>query len=246
VDHHPEGKSFDRNLLYLILCNHAFAKGDTTSALSYYHDLDLQHIRRSSDRYEYLEKIFFFNMMSQLCMNLASIGMPNQAIDLAEQFSLDQQKVFPYLMVAQHLYQKNANPIAFEFLDSAFAKAKHVDFSKLLEGIDSRYFTVMVLSEIGSRPLNEEAEIILSEIPDGRKFNGVLARVRGVASEGNYYRAQTSIPSTLTESQDLECRTAILAEACKQDEQLSGQPSKWKPMDDFLDWNWNYITYLPY
>jgi hypothetical protein len=246
VDQHPDGKSFDRNLLYLILCNHAFTKGDTTSALAYYRSLDLQHIKRSSDKYEYLEKIFFFNMMSTLCINLSTVGLPTEAIALAEQFTLDQQKIFPYLMMAQDIYRKNAKPIAFEFLDSAFAKARHVDFSKVLEPIDSRYFTVMVLSEIGSRPLNDEAELILSEIPDDRKFNGILARARGVASEGNYYRALTSIPNTLTESQDLQCRSAILLEACKHLEQQSGAATKWKPMDEFSDWNWNYITYLPY
>ena len=34
VDWHPDGKSFDKNLLYLILANHAYEKGDSTSGLT--------------------------------------------------------------------------------------------------------------------------------------------------------------------------------------------------------------------
>jgi hypothetical protein len=56
--------------------------------------------------------------------------------------------------------------------------------------------------------------------------------------------ALTAIPNTLTESQDLQCRTAILVEACKAKERLTGK-TEWKQMDIYRDWFINYNEYYP-
>ena len=248
VDQHPEGSEFDRNLLYLVLSNHAFEKGDSVNGIKFYQHLDLQNINRSSDKYEYLEKTFFLNMMKQLCVNLAAIGRTSNAVELAEKFSKDEERVFSYIQMAEKVYSQNANPIAFVFLDSTYSKAGKIDFSKLEVrfdsrfGLDSRYGQIRLLSGIGSKAINNNAGEILRDIPEQGKFDGIIARVTGIAREGNYYLAFTSIPGTLTESQDLECRSMILLEACREKERLSGN-KQWNAMDNYLAWDWTYIDY---
>ncbi len=244
VDQHPEGKEFDRNLLYLVLSNHAFKKGDTTSGMLYYHRLDQQSIRRSSDRYEYLEKVFFLNMMKDLCVNLAAAGKTGDAIGLTGKFPMDEGRVLCYTQMADKVYRQNANPLAFVFLDSAYSKTAKINFTNLPPELDPRYGQIMTLSEIGSKMLNNNADEILRDIPETGKFNGVLARVGGIAGEGNYYRALTGIPGTLTESQDLECRTKILLEDCRAAERLRGN-TQWKAFDDYLNWTKIFVDFIP-
>ena len=245
VDQHPAGKTFDRNLLYLILSNHAFEKGDSASGIMYYHLLNLPSIYQSSERYEYLEKIFYLNMLKDLSVNLAAIGRTENAVDLAEHLSKNEERGFSYIFMAQKVYGQNADPLAFVFLDSVYAKKKGIDFSNVgLFDLDSRYNLILVLSQIGSKTINSEAENMLREIPETGKFDGISARVTGIAGEGNYYRALKSIPNTLTESQELECRTMILLEACRAKEKLNGE-KQWQKFDDYINFQWYYINYMP-
>ena len=102
----------------------------------------------------------------------------------------------------------------------------------------------MVLSEIGSKAINDNADEILTDIPEIGKYYGILFRVTGIAGEGNFYRALTSIPNTLTESQDLECHSMILMKACRAKERLHGD-TQWKALDDYVDWTWEYVDFLP-
>ncbi len=243
IEKHPAGKEFDLNLLYLVMANHAFEKADTINGLKYYQKADSRNLLRSSNRYEYAEKMFFLNMMHQLCINLADIGKKEDAVKLAEQFSKNDERIFPYMYMAEKLYRKNADPISFIYLDSAFSKAKKIDYSNSPLGF-SRLSMIRVLSEIGSKRINQNADELLREIPEYFKFQGIYSRVRGVSGEGNYYRALTAIPNTLTEGQDLICRAVILWESCKARERET-KDSSWKAMDYFLDWNQNYIQFIP-
>ncbi|HEX5667742.1 MAG TPA: hypothetical protein VFX73_03000, partial [Chitinophagaceae bacterium] len=58
------------------------------------------------------------------------------------------------------------------------------------------------------------------------------------------YRALTAIPGTLTEGQDLECRTAILLEAARAKEKQAGNRN-WIAMDRYIDWYQIYLNYMP-
>jgi energy-coupling factor transporter ATP-binding protein EcfA2 len=244
VDSHPEGREFDKNLLRLILANHAFDKGDTLEGMKQYNLLDKQNLLRSSNRYEYLEKVFFLNMLNQLSVNLASVGKNEEAVLIAGKFEEDREKALSYFSMAEKLYKKDANPYAFVFLDSAYAISKKINYAIQVPKVDPRYFQIQLLSEIGSKAINMQAAEILRDLPEGGKYGGVFLRVSGIAYEGNYYRALTAIPNTLTESQDLLCRTLILLEACKVKERLTGNTS-WKAMDDNFDWFLHYIDYIP-
>ena len=122
VDQHPSGREFDKNLLYLIVANRLFEEGDQAGAMEYFKKFDQQNIARSADRYEYIEKTFFLNMMKQLCINLAVTGSLDEAVNLAEKFTKEEEKAFVYTFMADEVFRKNADPDAFIYLDSAFSK----------------------------------------------------------------------------------------------------------------------------
>ncbi|ULQ51013.1 ATP-binding protein [Flavihumibacter fluvii] len=244
VQQHPEGNAFDKNLPYLVLANRAFERGDSTLGLKYTELVDLRVIRSSKDRYEYVEKVFMMNQMREMAEHLAAIGQMEKSIRYVELFEEDHEKVLGYLHVAGKMYRQGADPRAFVYLDSAYANIARLDYAKLPDALDPRTDQLLVLSEIGSKTINAHAKEVLRDIPEGAKFGAIYYQVIGISYEGNYYRALTSLPTTLTESQDLICRTLILLEACRAKERLSGDTS-WKPFDEYLFWDINYINYLP-
>jgi energy-coupling factor transporter ATP-binding protein EcfA2 len=243
IEGHPEKNEFDPNLLYLIQAEHAFNRGDTVNGLKYYNRLEKNNILRSSNRYEYAEKTFFLNMLQRLCIHLAEIGKHEQATSLAETFAKNDERIFPYIYMAEKVYRKNASPVSFVYLDSAYANAEKIDYSVSALGF-SRGAMIRVLSEIGSKRINNNADELLREFPGAAKFTGIIARVKGISGEGNYYRALTALPATLTETQDLVCRIFILLENCKARER-GGNDSSWKAMDNFIEWNQDYIQFIP-
>lgn len=244
VSKHPQGKAFDANLLYLILANHSFEKGDTVNGKLYHSKLELNNLPGSLNRYEYIEKTFFLNMWAGLCSNLAGSGMKAEAAKLTELLPRDEYRAFSYIQMSEKLFSQNADPETFVFLDSSFAKAKNVDYQSLRFELNSTFKQVMVLSEIGSNRLNAKASSMLKNMTEDEKAFGILNQVMGLAKEGNYYRALTAIPNTLTESQDLICRILILLEAIKEKEVKSAD-SSWKAMDNFVYRLFNYVNYFP-
>ena len=102
--------------------------------MKYFHLLDLQNITASSDKYEYLEKIFFLNMMKDLCLNLATSGnIPEANLPMQAKFSFEENLplYFCYQQMAEELYHKDSNPMAFVFLDSIYAISPKIDFTNL-------------------------------------------------------------------------------------------------------------------
>jgi hypothetical protein len=85
---------------------------------------------------------------------------------------------------------------------------------------------------------------LLRDITEDGKFDGISSRVDGIAVEGNYYRAWSSIPTTLTESQDLYCRTLILYEDCRAKEKTGGG-SDWTNFDKSSNWTDYYTNFNP-
>ena len=245
---HPQGKSLDQNLPCLILSNRAFERNDTMAGMKYYGLFNKENFAASRDKYEYLEKTFFLNQLKDLCVNLVLTGKHKEGIELAEKFEKDHEKAFAYIFMAEKLYLKKTDPLTFVYLDSVFSKSKDVDFSQFNFGanqaIDYRFNLILLLSRIGGKHLNSLSSGFLAEIIEGNKFNGVTSRVYGVAEEGNFYRALTAIPSTLTESQDLIARAFIIWQACHKREAEEGV-QKWKAMDEFITHDFNYIFYLP-
>ena len=78
--------------------------------------------------------------------------------------------------------------------------------------------------------------------PEFRKFQATGGTVRGIAERGDYYAARMSIPSTLTEEQDLICRTIILLQAAREREKINDSPG-WEAMDQFYAWD-EYVLFF--
>lgn len=244
----PQGKNFDQNLLHLLLANRAFARNDVEEGLKYYQNFEKDNFAASRDKYEYLEKTFFLNQLKDLCVNLALAGRHTEAVELAEKFEKDHEKAFAYIFMAEKIYMKKTDPTAFKYLDSVFAKSKDIDFSQFNFGanqaIDFRFNLILLMSRIGGKKLNSLSYNFLAEIIEQNKFLGVLSRVYGIAEEGNFYRAQTALPATLTETEELVARTFIVWQACREKEAKEGGKN-WTSMDEFITHDFNYIFYLP-
>lgn len=242
VDEHPQGSAFDKNLLLLLLANHAFDRKDVAAGYTYFSRLNLATFESSFNRYEYIEKIFYQNMMKELSVNLVMAGYEADAEQIIHRFLNNEERIYSYIFIAEKLFQQSADPKTFIYLDSAFTYANRLDYTVLSGWLDSRLNLVLLLSRIGSNAFDHRAVDMMREIPEDRKYFAVLGRVAGVAYEGNFYRARMSIPGTLTESQDIDCRMQILNEACKKRDLLAGD-TRWAAMDRFVDWGWYYINY---
>ncbi len=244
ADGHPQGKGIDQNLVCLMLANRAFDHGDTATGLNYYHRFDKNNFAGSREKYEYLEKTWFLNQLKDLCVNLALAGKQAEAVELAEKFENDGEKVFAYIVMAEKVYLTRTDPNAFVYLDSVFSKSNDIDFSQLAFNgtLDFRNNLILLLSRIGGRQLNAFSNKILAEIIQGRKFDAVIYRVWGLAEDGNFYLAKTAIPSTLTELQDLVVRAFIIWQASRKKELAAGA-QKWTAMDEFFTHNNHYIFY---
>ncbi len=247
-ENHPEGKSLDLNLIYLMLANRAFEDADTLSAMKYFKAFDAENFAVSRDKYEYLEKTFFLNQMKDICVNLAGAGRNKEAKQLAEKFEKEHEKTFAYIFMAEKVYMNKLSPDAFVFMDSALSKTRDIDYSQFnfgaMQAIDFRFNLILLMSRIGGRELNLLSDQFLKEIIEQNKFNGVVAKVYGVAEEGNFYRSYISIPATLTETEDLISRSLILWQACTKRE-TKEERKKWAAMDKFITTDFNYIFYLP-
>jgi energy-coupling factor transporter ATP-binding protein EcfA2 len=241
-------QGLDKNLICLILANRAFERKDSMAGMNYYHRFDKENFAASRDKYEYLEKTFFLNQLKDLCVNLSLAGKHQEAVELAEKFEEEHEKAFAYIFMAEKLYMEQIDPLSFVYLDSVFSKSKDVDFSQFNFGtnqaIDFRFNLILLLSRIGGKELNSISNNFLAEIIEQNKFFGVLSRVYGVAEEGNFYRAKTAIPSTLTESEELTARSFILWQTCRKKESEEGS-QQWKAMDEYLTHDFKYIFYLP-
>ncbi len=248
ADKHPNGNGFDRNLIHLMLANRSFDAGNSEQGMKYFELFSRENFASSRDLYEYIEKSFFLNQMRLLCMNLIEEEKFEEAKNLAERFELEHEKAFAYIFMGEQSFKDNANPIVFEYLDSVFSKSEKIEFATYNYGanqaVDPRFNLILMMSRIGGKQLNNLSDEVLSGIIQDNKFKGVIAQVNGIAEEGNFYRAFRSIPSTLTESEDLLTRSYILWQACKKKE-TEEESLKWSAMDRFITYDLNYIWYLP-
>ena len=248
IQDHPLGQSFDLNLLNLVMANREFEKGNIEEALNYYARFDANNFQASRDRYEYIETTFFMNQMKDIALNMAVAGYSDLAIEMAERFEAEHEKAYAYIFMAENVYLENQSPQAFVYLDSALTKASRVEFSQFDFGvnrqIDIRQNLILLLSRIGGRELNEISNDVLREIIEDVKFSGISSRVYGVAEEGNFYRALTAMPPTLTESQEIFLQSIILWQAAIE-QQTDEEAAQWLPMDRFFTHDYNYIFYLP-
>ena len=245
VAQHPATAEFDGTQLAMIISNNFFSVGDTVNANVYGGKFDKSKITQASERYGYIERNFFFNELRNRAVYLARYGKREEAMDLAERFPRENEKAFAYLFMAKTLYEHNADPQTFIYLDSAFSKIQNMDITNLQPQIDPRFDFVRFISQIGSEPMNRMAFKILRDYPVNFKQYVVYHVVDGLAAEGNYYKAYSAIPKTLTDEAELDCLSHILWEVCKKRDHEQGDVT-WKKLDEqmWLTKIWAYLQYF--
>jgi tetratricopeptide (TPR) repeat protein len=243
VNEHPNGNTFDKNLPAMVVANELFKNGEVDQAMKYYNTIDKATITRSSNRYEYIEKTFFLNQLRQLATNLALTDNQKEAVEIAELFENDYERVYVYMHMTDRTFKNDFDPVAFVYLDSAFANLKSIDF--VTARLDCRLDLIELLSRIGGEEINEKALSIIRDMPANDKPDGITSMISGIAWEGNYHRALTSIPHTFTESTDLINCTNIMWFACMARERNDGVAGPWTEVDKLWSYYWDYTNFLP-
>jgi hypothetical protein len=242
VAQHPSGKDFDSNLILQLLANRSFQRGDTLLGMSYYRKLNKQALLQSSNRYDVWKRNFFANQLMELSKNLLLAGKAEDAVFLIEKQQTNAARIINYVYSANKLYDNDYSPATFVLLDSALSKMRDDDPSTLPFDQEYRHRLIYVLDKIGGDKITAVRNKILRTIPEGRKFLATRGTVRGISERNDYHAAMVFIPNTLTEEQDLVCRTIILLQAAREQEKISNAPG-WKAMDDFYTWD-EYVLFF--
>lgn len=239
VDSSPTGKSFDKNLPYLLLANRSFDKGDIEKGLSYTAKLDKEKLLNSGNKYEYVSQTYFVNAMIDLSTHLAVAGHANESMEIIKKYD-PYQRAFFYSAAANGLYD-NYIPAAFVFLDSAFKTMERVDYNQynglLYDELDARRFTIYVLGKVGGDRVNKLSKSYIKELIERSRVRGITGMILGTATDGNYYTALTTMPATLTEDEELQCYFSILSQIARSQSKTEG----WAGMDESLLWPFNYF-----
>lgn len=239
VDASSAGKNFDKNLPILLLANRSFEKGDTTTGLAYFQKLEKEKLLSSGNKYEYLSQTYFINAMIDLATHLAVAGHTNQSLELIARYE-PYQKAFFYTAAANKLYDQYKTA-AFAFLDSAFATINKVDYNLynflFYDELDAKRFAIYVLGKIGGDRVNKLSKSYIKELIERSRVRGIRGMILGMATDGNYYTALTTMPPTLTEEEELQCYFSILGQIARSQNKSSG----WAGMDESLLWEFNYF-----
>ncbi|MBL7871690.1 MAG: ATP-binding protein [Cyclobacteriaceae bacterium] len=235
----PVRNSFDTNLPMLILANRNFEKGNADSALLYVKKLEKEKLISSGNKYEYVSQTYFVNAMIDLSAYLAVVGETKEAIEIISVFE-PYQRAFAYAAAADALYN-TYQPAAFIFLDSAYSMISKVDFNSLNNGIfdelDARRYMIYVLGKVGGEKPNRIANDYTKELIERSKVRGTIGSILGIATDGNYFTAISSMPPTLTEDQELICYYSILGQIARSQK----TDMYWDGMDESLLWEFNYF-----
>ncbi|MFN5168761.1 MAG: ATP-binding protein [Cyclobacteriaceae bacterium] len=239
VDSSPAGKSFDKNLPYLLLANRNFETGNIEKGFAYAEKLNKEKLLNSGNKYEYVSQTYFINAMIDLSTHLAVAGRTHESMEMIEKYE-PYQKAFFYSAAANGLYDQY-NPNAFVFLDSAFKTIERVDYNLynggLYDELDARRYTIYVLGKVGGDRVNKLSNNYIKELIELSRVRGIRGMILGTATDGNYYTALTTMPTTLTEDQEMQCYFSILSQIARSQNRTAG----WAGMDESLLWEFNYF-----
>ncbi len=235
----PVGSSFDTNLPILILANRNFKRGRYDSAFLYVSKLEKEKLISSGNKYEYVSQTYFANAMIDLSAHLAVATKTKEAVEIISVFE-PYQRAFAYAAAADALY-KTYQPAAFIFLDSAYSMISKVDFNLINNGVfdeqDARRYMIYVLGKVGGEKPNRIANDYTKELIEQSKVRGTIGSILGIATDGNYFTAISSMPLTLTEDQELICYYSILSQIARSKKTAM----YWDGMDESLLWEFNYF-----
>ncbi len=234
VNQSPAGNSFDKNLPLLIMANRSFDRGDVKEGMNYFNQVDKGTLKTSENRYEYLNSIYFANLVIDLVGHLAENGEQKVAMDIISTYT-NAEKAIYFTAAADALY-KSYQPAAFVFLDSAYRTVNKLDFNT--EFLDSRPWLIYRMGRVGGEKVNKLASNLIRDTFEQLKAESIAYLILGTAADGNYFTALQAMPSTLTEDQELTCYYSILLQVARNRSDQTG----WAGMDDLFFWNLNYFA----
>ena len=210
---HKQGASFDKNLIYLVRANRKFNGGDSLEGINFYKRINFESMLQWTNRYEAINRSFLLNEIRYLGGNLASLGLHEESVKLADKLTSKYEKVFAYVYNSEKAYDNHHFKSSFVMLDSAMAIASSINQTQIAGFRDHRYNLIAMLTQIGGNKMSTIANEIQREMIEGRKFGSIMSMVDGYSVSGNYYKALSIIPSTLTENQELIYATNMLMNA---------------------------------
>ncbi len=231
---HKFGESFDKNLIYLVLANKKLNSGDSVGGINFYKKINFESMLQWTNRYEAINRSFLLNEIRFLGGNLASLGLHEESVKLADKLTVKYEKVFAYVYNSEKAYNNHQFKSSFIMLDSAMANASSINQTQIAPFRDHRYNLIARLTQIGGNKMSTLANEIQREMIEGRKFGSITSMVDGYSVSGNYYKAMSIIPSTLTENQELFCATKMLINASKARNERNELINALK---------WDYVTY---
>lgn len=232
ISRHPAGGRFDGNLLALILSDGAFARGDTAAGMAYYRRMNLDNLTFSGNRYENYNRTYFYNELMVLAKNLALQHRIAESSALVQQFTNNTHRSIAYIYGAKKLYEHNDRPGTLVLIDSVISQYKDFDPTSVPPFLEYRGRIISLFNTVGGEDLLERSSRVFNEVSEGRKFNATFGLVQGLAERGEYYLAHRAIPKTLTEEQDLTCRSLILLSAAQQHEKQN-KSAGWTSFDSY-------------
>jgi hypothetical protein len=233
ISRHPAGSRFDGNLFALILSDGAFQRGDTVAGLSYYKRMNLDNLTFSGNRHENFNRTYFYNELMVLAKNLALQHRIAESAALINQFRNNTHRSIAYIYSAKKLYEHNDQQATLTLIDSVFSQFKDFDPATIPPFLEYRGRIISLLNRIGGEQLLSRSSLVFKDISEGRKLQATAGLVEGLSEKGEFYSAHSAIPSTLTEEQDLICKTVILYKAALQREQ-ENKIAGWNSFDSYL------------
>jgi len=240
---HPAGSNFDGNLFAVMLSNDAFNRGDTSAAMSYYRRLRHDQIVSAGSRYENYNRSFFYNQLMVLAKNLAIMDKVDESVKLIGRITNINHRMTAYIYSSSNLYDHGQDPETFVLADSAVNGLRSFDPENVPFFIDYRGKAVSLFNKIGINKYLDIGAGVYREIPELRKFAATQRMINGIAARGDYNEAYVSIPTTLTEGQDLICRSIILLTAARSHEK-ENKLKGWPALDWFMDWDNDHVLFF--
>ena len=237
VSNHTASEQFDKNLIYLVLANRNLERKDSVEGLKMYRKINFGSVGQWVNKYENVNKVFLLNEMRHLGGRLAALGLHEESVQLAEKFENTDERVFAYVHNAQKAYDAKQFKSSFIMLDSVNSKIPTIALTQVPGFRDFRYNLIYTLTYVGGKEISSRAKDVLKEMNEGRKFDGILSMVGGYSRSGEFYKASASMPITLTENQELICKTNILWRASSKgnkENYLIGLNKKF---------DWDYVRY---
>ena len=239
ITNHVASNDFDFNLINMVLANSYFEVGDKDKALAFYQELNLADYQRTAKQFEYLNESFFLNQVRDLAINLASSGMFVEASEQIESMSRPSHKILGYLFLGGNLYKQNYNPLAFDYLDSAYSIIKTIKERDLRFREDYRSNQVFILGSIGGSNVSSLSKRIMKGIHELNKPFNMIYLVGGYAYGGDYYQATQAIHNSSTEFFEMLSYIQILYYDLNTKESDSNK-ELWSGMDKYFDQDLNY------